>query len=225
MQLDSLKLLYSSKTDDELLALAADEASLLEEAKPILADELQRRNLAEHPTSESAEWRAIPVPQSAWRTRYLPRAKWLGLWLWNTLIATAGVATTIGFFTYSSQPFVSRAARMHFTQTFVWTPYYPVPILAGLVIGFLIRTRFRGSYRYYAWILPSAVVLGSLLDWRASNQASWWQAAAHFFGRQPYPDNRDQLDTSFWLYMSLAYSLGAWFRTFVKRFSPPRSAS
>jgi uncharacterized protein YajQ (UPF0234 family) len=41
----SLEQLYSSKTDDELLALSADEGSLREEAKQILIRELQRRGL------------------------------------------------------------------------------------------------------------------------------------------------------------------------------------
>ena len=37
--------LYSSKTDDELLVLSAEIASLRDEAKSVLADELRRRNL------------------------------------------------------------------------------------------------------------------------------------------------------------------------------------
>ena len=45
MNCQSLEQLYSSKTDDELLALSADEGSLREEAKQILIRELQRRGL------------------------------------------------------------------------------------------------------------------------------------------------------------------------------------
>ena len=45
MNCQSLEQLYSSKTDDELLALSADEASLREEAKQTLIRELQRRGL------------------------------------------------------------------------------------------------------------------------------------------------------------------------------------
>jgi hypothetical protein len=41
----TLKQLYSSKTDDELLALSADEESLREEAKQISIRELRRRGL------------------------------------------------------------------------------------------------------------------------------------------------------------------------------------
>ncbi len=46
MESDSLKELYFQKTDDELLALGADEDSLLPEARPLLAEELARRGLS-----------------------------------------------------------------------------------------------------------------------------------------------------------------------------------
>jgi hypothetical protein len=42
VQLDSLKELYASKTDDELLSLAAEKSSLVEIARLALADELRR---------------------------------------------------------------------------------------------------------------------------------------------------------------------------------------
>jgi hypothetical protein len=42
---DSLVEVYLSKSDDELLSLAADPGSLIEEARPILAEELGRRGL------------------------------------------------------------------------------------------------------------------------------------------------------------------------------------
>jgi hypothetical protein len=45
VQSKSLAEIYSSKTDDELIALAADAAALVDEARPVLADELLRRNI------------------------------------------------------------------------------------------------------------------------------------------------------------------------------------
>jgi hypothetical protein len=136
---------------------------------------------------------------------FLVRAKWIGLWLLNTLIATLGVAMTVGFFTYSTQEFVSGAARIHFVKT----PYYPFPIFVGLVVGYFSYLRFHGSYRYWVWILPAAGMLYPLVDWKSANQTTWSQALIHFFGSVPYPQNRDQLDTSMPLYMSMAYSIGA----------------
>jgi len=194
---------YSSKTDHELLVLAADPGSLLETAQRALADELRRRNLV---VSNRVDIDGDAIPHSLSScTAYLVRAKWVGLWLLNTLIATLGVAITAGFFTYSSREFVSRAARIDF----VLTPYYPVPILVGLVVGYLSYLRFRGSYRYWAWILPAAYMLYPLVDWKSSNQTTWSEALIHFFGSVPYPQNRDQLGTSTWLYLSIAYSVGA----------------
>jgi len=46
---------YSSKTDDELPALEADPDSLLQEARPTVADELRRRNLDARPTPTAHE--------------------------------------------------------------------------------------------------------------------------------------------------------------------------
>jgi hypothetical protein len=194
---------YSLKTDDELLVLATQQAGLTEDAKSALADELRRRNLPESaPTLRD-------VPASAiLAERALVSAKWFGLWLLNTLIATFGVAMTIGFFTYSSQQFVSQAARMRFMARFIYTPYSPILIITALVIGYLSYKTFRGSYRYWVWVLPAADVVRSLLGWKESNQASWSNSLSHFFGFLPYPENGDQLDSTLFLYLSLAYTLG-----------------
>jgi hypothetical protein len=214
MQHGSLAQIYSSKTDDELLVLAADPDALVEEALATLRDELRRRKLPLQPGQNSVESHAEAISHtSANSAAYAARAKWVGLWLLNTLIGTVGVAINVGFFTYSSQAFVSRATRIHFVQT----PYYPVPILAGLVVGYLSYLRFRGSYRFWVWVLPAAYVCYSLLDWKASNQRTWLEALTHFFGYLPYPQNRDQLDTSTWLYMAMAYSLGALVQRLVQK--------
>ena len=51
---DSFAKVYSSKSDDELLALAVDPGSLVEEANRALEAELERRNLEKPlPLSES----------------------------------------------------------------------------------------------------------------------------------------------------------------------------
>lgn len=86
MQRDSFEQLYSTKTDDELLALAADKASLRDDAKPILVDELRRRNLAEGSRGKTSEIQAAPTSHNV--SRALSWAKWLGLWLLNTFTAT-----------------------------------------------------------------------------------------------------------------------------------------
>jgi hypothetical protein len=214
VQHGSLAQLYSSKTDDELLALAANRDSLAQEALATLADELRRRKLPLQSEPLRDEFHPEAISHlSASGAVYPARAKWVGLWVLNTLIGTLGVAITVGFFTYSSQAFVSRATRIHF----VLTPYYLFPILIGLAAGYLSYLRFRGSYRYWVWILPAAYVLYSLLGWKASNQGTWSDALTHYFGSVPYPQNRDQLETSMWLYVAMAYSLGALTQRFVQK--------
>src|SRR5437899_1597883 len=52
---DSLAQVYSSKNDDELLSLAADPDSLIEEAIPLLAEELGRRGLSVPPAPAVVE--------------------------------------------------------------------------------------------------------------------------------------------------------------------------
>jgi hypothetical protein len=46
VELNSPKQLYSAKTDDDLLALAVDQDSLVPEAQSLLAEELARRGLS-----------------------------------------------------------------------------------------------------------------------------------------------------------------------------------
>jgi hypothetical protein len=199
-----LRQLYSSKTEDELLALAAEQHLLVEEARAALGDELRRRNLSDvYSSANIAE--VADTSQLASDSSVKVRAKWVGLWLLNTLVATLGIAVTVGLLTYSTQTFVTRATRIRL----LFTPYYPLPIMVSLAVGSLSYIRFKGSYRYWAWIAPALLVLASLLDWKNGNQAPWAEAIRHFFGPVPYPENRDQLDTSVVLYMATAYSLGA----------------
>lgn len=213
MQSDPLAQLYSSKTDDELQVLAGEKACLTEEAKSVLADELRRRSLDERTPTACDE---PTITTSLLVDRVWVPVKWLGLWLLNTLIATIGVAMTIGFFTYSSRPFVSRAARMRFVLRFLYTPYSPILILSALVVGYLSYRTFRGSYRYWVWVVPAADVVHSLLNWKASNRASWSNSLAHFFGFLPFPENRDQVDSTLFLYLALAYTLGVFVHASVQ---------
>jgi hypothetical protein len=202
VQSNSLNEHYSSKTHDELLALAGEQASLTEEARLALADELQRRGLSAQPLTVDVADVRCESPQP--RGTLIIRARWVGMWFFSTLVATVGVAITVGLLTYSTQSFTTRATRIH-----LLTPYYPVPIMVGLVVGCLSYTRLKGSYRYWAWVAPAVLVLASLLDWKAGSHSAWPAAMSHFFGPVPYPDNRDQRDTSVVLYMAIAYSIGA----------------
>lgn len=89
------------------------------------------------------------------------------------------------------------------------TPYYPLPVVIALCIGFFSYLRFWGSYRYWVWVLPSLLTISAMSHWQSENQASLSSTLIHFLGRVPYPENRDQLDSTVFIYLTLAYSLGA----------------
>ena len=209
MQLSDLAELYSSKSDEEILQLAENLDALEDNAKAALATELSRRELV---VRDSAP------PTSSWPI-YVRKAKWVGLWLLNTLIATIGSAINVGVFTYSTKAFVSHSLRIRF----VLSPYYPFSILIGLCVGFFSYLRFRGSYRYWVWVIPSLMTLKAVTRWQAENQTRFSAALIHYFGPIPYPQNRDQLDTTLFLYLALAFALGASLHTLMenRQVSPP----
>jgi hypothetical protein len=165
-------------------------------------DELHRRNLDRYAPSVTE-----PAESTTFK-KVLPQTKWVGLWLVTTLIATLGTAINVGIITYSLRPFVSREARVHFTETLVYGPYYPLPILIGVLIGFFSYLRFRGAYRYWVWIIPALCVLTELVDWKETNQASFADSIVHFSGTLGYPVNRE-LGSTVFLYMAIAYVVGA----------------
>jgi hypothetical protein len=77
---ESLKQHYQSKADDELLALVVDADSLTEEARPILAEELRRRNLVEQPLPEI---QSPTSPSAYWYKVYSGIVVWVQSWLLN----------------------------------------------------------------------------------------------------------------------------------------------
>ncbi len=203
MELERLKQEYSFKTDEELLALLADSGSLSDEALPLLTDEIRRRNLSGQPNNEGSL--SSPDSTSLARRAWPLRAKWVALWLVNTLNATLGVLIAVGFTIYSLGALVGRAVRLQLMQG----PYYPFPIFVAFLAGYFAYRRIRGSYCYWVWILPLVGLVAAMTAWKTSNQASWLDALAYFFGRLPYPENRFQLGTTGILFISLTYSLAA----------------
>jgi predicted permease len=137
------------------------------------------------------------------------------LWLLDTLIATYGVLFALNLTADIWKPLIGETMMIRI----VLTPYYPFTLFFALLVGFWGCTRFRGSYRFWVWVLPAAFLLHSLLDWRTTSQSAWSGTLFHFFGFLPYPDNLDQLDTSLLLYVSIAYMLGAWLHSMVAHIS------
>ncbi len=102
---DSFAKVYSSKSDDELLALSSDPDSLVEEANRVLEAELERRNL-ERP-SPLSEARLGP-PRSESR-----------LGVWRTLHVASGVAVFLmsAFCGLALFAAFSHAIRQHLLTT------------------------------------------------------------------------------------------------------------
>jgi hypothetical protein len=110
------------------------------------------------------------------------------------------------------KPLVSHATKTRL----VLTPYYPFTLIIGIIVGVLSYKRFRGSYRLWVWVVPAASLIYSMLRWKIDSGVSWAETLFHFFGTLPYPDNRDQLDTSLLVYAALAYMLGSWLHNVLR---------
>jgi hypothetical protein len=107
----------------------------------------------------------IVLPES--RRRAFDRwARWLGLWLLDTLIATYGVVLALNLTADIWKPLMGDTIVIRI----VLTPYYPFTLFFALLIGVWGYTHFRGSDRFWVWVLPAASLLHSLQDWRATNQ-------------------------------------------------------
>jgi hypothetical protein len=207
VDVERLKQEYSSKTDDELLVLLADSGSLVDEAQPLLREELRGRNLSDRPAHiEGPSSAASSFRGAVW----LLRAKWASLWLLNTLNATVGVGAAVGSIEYSIRPFAGLATRSYILMG----PYYPLPILVSFFAGYFAYRRIRGSYCYWVWILPAVSMMIAMDYWKSSNQATWVGAVGHFFRRLPPSLDRNiQYGTTGVLLMTLTYSLAAFLRS------------
>jgi hypothetical protein len=70
VQLDTLAQVYASKSDQELLALAADPNSLVEEARVVLEGEMRRRNLVAGQQLEAEEEVVLEPSSSLAKSRF-----------------------------------------------------------------------------------------------------------------------------------------------------------
>jgi uncharacterized protein YajQ (UPF0234 family) len=86
VQNNSLAEIYSSKTDEELIALASDADVLVDEARPVLTDELLRRNITV--AKPSATERSTPQRDS----QAISLLRYVGAFMLNLAIATMGTS-------------------------------------------------------------------------------------------------------------------------------------
>jgi hypothetical protein len=97
-------------------------------------------------------------------------------------------------------------------------PYFPVQIIFGLVIGWLVGRALRHRSMVWVWVLPLAILCYSLVTARVLIPTSvfarpgvFQSRFSHYFGWgcRPAAHCLDQLLITMPFYSSLAYSMGA----------------
>ena len=144
MQLDSFVELYSSKTDDELLALASSPESLVEEARPILADELRRRNLVVQPGTAEVEHQTSNLRNTAVGKFF--RA--VGTFLLNVAIAVFGTAMIES----SIWSLIGHAGSVSEVEAREWL----LSLTIAALLGFVVSRQWRTASAVWVWVLPLA---------------------------------------------------------------------
>src|SRR5579864_8043011 len=146
--------------------------------------------------------------------------------LGHLLVSTLGVPVAAAVVTYSvvlplHHLFPSLSSRtVHWILT--ETPYFPVQIIVGLLLGFQLGRRYRHRVMLWTWIMPGLVIAFLILFVPLRPvvvSGVEITKTEHFFGSGCLPQNHC-FDWSFTvlLYAALAYSLGA----FAERRLPPR---
>lgn len=199
MQLHALAHFYSSKTDDELIALAADLDSLVDEARPVLADELRRRNLASlqpAPTAvqyQTATSESIPVAKV-----FLTVGTFVSH-LIAALLGTGMVESSIGAVLGRPRSLVGLEAKIWFTS-----------LTIAALLGFFI-CRYRPSKSaLWVWVLPGTIFAFRVLLYGFGRTGA---LAEHFLAPNCLHNKiecQDFLVFTISAARTGAYSLGAW---------------
>lgn len=144
MNFQSLEQVYSSKTDDELLALSADTPSLRDEAKQTLIRELQRRGL------DAASIANGEVGQSSieGRRRRFPRSvKFGGMLIFNAVLAVLGTAALEGE--------IGGAIHPRSISGLLWK-WWSLDLICAALLGFLVWRKWKMQASTWTWVVPAA---------------------------------------------------------------------
>lgn len=189
---------YSLKTDDELLALAADYGSLADEAQSLLAAELRRRNL-EAPISTSIETKTHRL----WDR---PIAKFFRVV--GTLLLNLGVAI---FGTGSIESFIWSRIGPSRSLFEVEAREWLLSVSIAALLGFLVSRRWQNKAAMWVWVVPVAfLAFRALLYATNKGSISVWE---HFFAPNCLNDRaecRDFLLFTTSAARTVAYSLVIW---------------
>ncbi len=144
---EALERLYSSKTDDELLVLSAEIASLRDEAKSVLADELRRRNLDAIPVDRE------PKPDrhgtSLSKSRFIRAIRFGGLLILNICIAI--------FATAALETEISGIFHPHSIAGVLWK-FWSLDLVSPAMVGFFMWRTWKTEATKWTWALPCSLV-------------------------------------------------------------------
>jgi hypothetical protein len=219
VQNKSLAEIYSSKTDDELVALAADPDALVDEARPVLADELLRRNITV--AKPSAMERNSPQTDSL----LVKLLRHVGAFVLNLAIATFGTSVVESPI-WSAWSRIGRAHSLAGIETREWFLSLAIAALLGIFIG-----RRWPSVAVWVWTVPVAwFALGALAYRPSSSVLVGSGFAEHFFSpnclANPY-QCRDFFLFTLPAARTVIYSVGAWGSSVIRAAEPktfaPRS--
>ena len=202
VQNEPLAEIYSSKSDDELIALAADADALVDEARPVLVDELLRRNITVKPPATE---RGTPQNNS----RVVTLLRLVGAYVLNLVIAIFGTAIVESSI-WSAWSRIGRAHSIAGIEAKAWFLSLTIAALLGFFIG-----RRSATTAIWVWIVPVAFFgLGALLYSARPNGGflAGGGFAEHFFAPNCLANQHDCLD--FFVFTipaarAAAYSLAA----------------
>lgn len=146
MQPDSLARFYASKSDGELLALAADLDALTDEARPVLADELRRRSLTSSPPpSDVAEYQ-ISTSRSAPIGKVL---RTIGIFAAHLVAAVLGT----GMVESSIWALFGRPQSLTGIEVKTWISSLTI----ATVLGFVICKFQPSKSAMWIWVIPGVI--------------------------------------------------------------------
>ena len=197
----SIKEVYETKTDDELLSLASQKDTLIETARNSLMGELRRRGLDDSPAMAIAGTTVKADSETEQKT-YQGQSSFvlLGLFLLNTFVVYGCAVRLSPFLVGRWFAWVTPVAGV--PTGILPTDWYLqhlelVTIIPALVAGYIDLGRFlpvlvgkeigqwrSGSAAMWAWIIPCAVLLHGMLIFHAPSSVlvgSSMSAFKYFF--------------------------------------------
>jgi hypothetical protein len=136
----------------------------------------------------------------------LSRKTWAFVREWVLAVVGAGVTTGLLLYIPFARLLISPALRVRLTLQ----PCYPLPVAIAVLAGLLSQWRFRSNAAFWVWVPQAVYLTYRMIVWVRVTKGGASLAVSHFLGSScAYPSCNDQLESTLYLYMTLAYGLGA----------------